>query len=102
LLRGGACTALTKKGLHCPIHGDRLVDDKWLCHVHDPDGTFQRQHRKQGKPKATLDVEVQMVFEDPLDTGAELFSPPSKEAARIAARRAGSFVKWSRESHDDA
>lgn len=39
-----ACTRLTNKGKPCPIEADRLDGEgKWVCHVHDPKGVFQRQ-----------------------------------------------------------
>jgi len=115
LARGGSCSAITNQGLPCPIHGDRLVGGKWICHVHDPDGTCQKNIRLVTLGlglERTPDVPGQMFFSDIVgseadpprsqpkrlhlvDAGAELFAPPSKEAARIAARRAGSFVKWS-------
>ncbi len=113
IARGGSCSAITNQDLPCAHHGDRLVDGKWLCHIHDPNGTFQRSlRRNQGDPDLHPDVEGQMFFSDIVgseadpprsqpkrlhlvDDGAELFAPPSKEAAGIAARRAGSFVKWS-------
>ena len=95
IARGGSCSAITNQDLPCAHHGDRLVDGKWLCHIHDPNGTFQRSlRRNQGDPDLHPDVDGQMFFSDIVDHGAALFAPPSKEAARIAGKRARSFVKW--------
>ena len=38
------CESTTKKGNLCPILADRLYQGKWVCHIHDPAGTFRQQH----------------------------------------------------------
>ncbi len=96
LKRGGNCTAITKADLPCPIHGDRLVDGKWLCHIHDPDGTFQRQHRRafEDHPR-TPDVDDQITFQDMMDeqdNATALHRPPDDTQGRIASKR---IKKWS-------
>ena len=106
LERGGNCTATTNKDLPCPHHGDRLVDGKWLCHIHDPDGTFQRQHRRAFEDhQRTPEVEGQMTFAELItaqgadgsrcrsdeDAGDALFHPPDDTQGRIASKR---IKKW--------
>lgn len=39
------CSSLTKKGRACPIEADRIRDGRAYCHVHDPNGVYQRQNR---------------------------------------------------------
>ena len=90
LKRGGNCVATTNKDLPCPIHGDRLVDGKWYCHVHDPDGTMQKTLRGEIR---TPDVEGQMKF-DELKSDDELtalHTPPTETQGRIAGKR---IKKW--------
>ena len=65
LARGGNCVAFKKDNLPCAIHGDRLVDGSWYCHLHDPDGTFQKNVRRAREAKLiTPDVPGQMIFSD--------------------------------------
>jgi len=91
LKRGGNCTAFDKHDLPCPIHGDRLVDGQWLCHVHDPDGTM-RKNLTRGP-----DVDDQKTFDELVDRVATelekranavaLFHPPDDTQGRIASKR---------------
>ena len=39
------CEAATAKGRPCGIGADRNRNGRWLCHVHDPMGVYQRQRR---------------------------------------------------------
>ena len=43
------CSALTKNGGKCPHDADRNRNGVWFCHVHDPDGVYQRQHHKKSR-----------------------------------------------------
>lgn len=43
------CEKIRKKGKECLINADRLVNDKWLCHIHDPNGCFQNPLTKNQK-----------------------------------------------------
>ena len=95
LALGGNCSATTKQDLPCPIHGDRLVDGHWLCHIHDPEGTFQRQLRRAREDhEKTPDVEGQMTFDQLIsdeDAGDALFNPPTKAQAHQIVKR---IKKW--------
>jgi len=96
LRRGGNCSATTNKGLPCPIHGDRLVDGQWLCHVHDPDGTMRKNLTREP------DVDDQKTFDELVDRVATelekranavaLFTPSDDTQGRIASKR---IKKWS-------
>ena len=110
---GESCCRLTAKKQPCRVRkGRHLENGSWICHLHDPDGKFQTSlnlEEEDAEPRP--DVPDQMFFSDIvgseadpprsqpkrlhlLDDGAELFAPPSKEAARIAGKRARSFGKW--------
>ncbi len=95
LKRGGNCTAITDKDLPCPIHGDRLVDGHWYCHVHDPNGVCQQNLRRVERyQQRTPDVKGQMRFSDLLNDenrGLALFHPPDDTQGRIASKR---IKKW--------
>lgn len=40
------CCQQTRKQRACPIYANRQsADGRWWCHVHDPDGAFQRQKK---------------------------------------------------------
>ena len=47
-LGGGArcmrCEAKTKAGEQCKARGDRVCEGVRYCHLHDPEGTFRKQH----------------------------------------------------------
>ena len=91
LASGGPCSSFTKSGFPCPLHGDRLLDGKWLCHIHDPDG-------KHAHNLAYSDVEGQMIFSD-LSNGTELFTKPDDEQAKAIVRRIRIFRKWEEEQN---
>ncbi len=91
LKRGGNCTAFDKHDLPCPIHGDRLVDGHWYCHIHDPEGAFQKNLL------LSRDVPGQMTFDELIsdnNAGDALFHPPDDTQGRIASKR---IKKWSAE-----
>ena len=44
------CCAMTKKHQPCTIGADRERAGKWYCHVHDPEGTYQKQVRGENDP----------------------------------------------------
>ncbi len=46
------CCVPTTKGGACGIPADREIDGKWYCHVHDPNGVYQKQVRGE-VPKPT-------------------------------------------------
>lgn len=46
------CCTPTSKGGACGIPADREIDGKWFCHVHDPNGVYQKQVRGE-VPKPT-------------------------------------------------
>lgn len=46
------CCTPTTKGGACGIPADRELDGRWYCHVHDPNGVYQKQVRGD-MPKPT-------------------------------------------------
>ena len=96
LARGGNCVAFKKDKLPCALHGDRLVNGNWYCHIHDPEGAFQRQLRRAHEDhERTPEVEGQMRFSDLLNDenrGLALFTPSDDTQGRIASKR---IKKWS-------
>lgn len=46
------CCVPTKRGNPCTLGADRQRDGRWYCHVHDPLGTFARQHPRGAAKRA--------------------------------------------------
>lgn len=73
------CCAGTRKGKPCPNHADRAHDSRWYCHVHDPEGTFQKQYQARQRAKwaqaPAAMLKKQAVHEEAVRT-LELLVPP--------------------------
>ena len=88
LRAGGNCAGTDKSDLPCPGHGDRLVDGNWYCHIHDPEGSFQKNLLR------SRDVPGQMTFDELIsddNAGDALFTPPDKAQLHEANKR---IKKW--------
>jgi len=74
------CCCLTRKGHPCPINADRVWRDEQFCHVHDPDGVYQRSQRN---PKPVRRITPRLF---PCAVVAENVKPRSKwsESAAMA------------------
>lgn len=63
-----ACNATTRKGEPCPIG----AEESGPCHVHDPNGKYQRQRRGElAKPRGSYeptiaDLRVYREYHDPI------------------------------------
>ena len=63
------CCQPTKKGKRCPINADRERDGRAYCHVHDPQGVYQRQNRGElprhdPEPEAQRERDRSQLVED--------------------------------------